>query len=67
MTLNVTINGERRDLSEGATIHTLLSDANLTPDKVAVELNRRLMRAEKYDTPFSDGDVVEIVTFIGGG
>jgi len=31
------------------------------------ELNRRLVRAEKYDQPLKEGDEVEIVTFVGGG
>jgi len=34
---------------------------------VAVELNRRLLRGEKYSTPLKEGDEVEIVTFVGGG
>ena len=34
---------------------------------VALELNRRLVRSEKYDTPLKDGDEVAIVTFVGGG
>ena len=40
---------------------------NLVPEKVAIELNRRLVRSDKYDTPLKDGDEVEIVTFVGGG
>ena len=38
-----------------------------TPQKVAVELNRRLIRTEKYETVLKGGDEVEIVTFVGGG
>ena len=65
--MKFTLNGNSRDLPEGMTIHSLLSDLKLTPDKVAVELNRRLVRSEKYDTPLKEGDVVEVVTFVGGG
>jgi thiamine biosynthesis protein ThiS len=63
----VRINGQPRDIDEGSDIHSLLSAAKLTPDKVAVELNRRLIRAEKYDTRLKEGDEIEIVTFVGGG
>ena len=45
----------------------LVEQHNLTPQKVAVELNRRLIRTEKYDTVLKSGDEVEIVTFVGGG
>ena len=65
--MNVTVNGESRDLPPGETLRALVSRYKLTPDKVAIELNRRLVRSEKYDTPLKDGDEVEIVTFVGGG
>jgi len=65
--MTVTVNGDPRTLPDGATIHTLLADLKLTPDKVAVELNRRLVRGKKYDAPLKDGDVLEVVTFVGGG
>jgi thiamine biosynthesis protein ThiS len=32
-----------------------------------VELNKRLVRGEKYDVGLKEGDEVEIVTFVGGG
>ena len=65
--MKFTLNGDSRDLPEGMTIQSLLSELKLTPDKVAVELNRRLVRSEKYDTPLKEGDAVEVVTFVGGG
>ena len=65
--MKVTVNGEARDLPDGETIRALVARHDLTPEKVAIELNRRLVRAEKYDQPLRDGDEVEIVTFVGGG
>jgi sulfur carrier protein len=65
--ITVTVNGEKRDLSDGTTLRALIAEFKLTPDKVAIELNRRLVRSEKYDTPLNAGDTVEIVTFVGGG
>lgn len=65
--MTVKVNGEDRDLSDGTTVRALIAQLNLTPDKVAVELNRRLIRSEKYDMPLKPGDEVEIVTFVGGG
>jgi sulfur carrier protein len=63
----VKVNGQDRQLPTGSDIHTLLAENKLTPDKVAVELNRRLIRSAKYDTPLNEGDEIEIVTFVGGG
>lgn len=65
--MTVTVNGESRDLPEGETIRALVARFNLKPEKVAIELNRRLLRREKYDTPLNNGDQIEIVTFVGGG
>ncbi|MDP9173447.1 MAG: sulfur carrier protein ThiS [Planctomycetota bacterium] len=63
----VKINGQPRELPPASDIHTILALHKLTPDKVAVELNRRLIRADKYATPLQPNDEIEIVTFVGGG
>jgi len=65
--MKVTVNGDPRDLPDGETVRALIVSHNLSPDKVAIELNRRLLRGDKYDTPLKEGDEVEIVTFVGGG
>ena len=65
--MKIKVNGDDREISPGETIRALLARYKLTPDKVAIELNRRLLRGEKYDIPLNDGDEVEIVTFVGGG
>ena len=61
------VNGDAKEFPDGTTLRALVMSFKLTPEKVAIELNRRLVRAEKYDTPLKDGDEVEIVTFVGGG
>jgi sulfur carrier protein len=65
--MTITVNGDPREVPDHTTIDSLLASLSLTPDKVAVELNRRLTRSEKYNTPLKAGDVVEVVTFVGGG
>ena len=67
MAMKIKINGEEREVPEGANILALLADAKLKPQTVAVEVNKRLVRTEKYDQPLKAGDEVEIVTFVGGG
>ena len=63
----VKVNGADRDLPDGITVRQLVEQFKLKPERVAIELNRRLVRAEKYDAPLSANDEVEIVTFVGGG
>jgi thiamine biosynthesis protein ThiS len=65
--MRIKVNGLDLELPVASDIHAILGLHKLTPDKVAVELNRRLIRAEKYDTPVKEGDELEIVTFVGGG
>lgn len=65
--MNIMVNGQPCTVPEDATILTLLADAKLSPQKVAVELNKRLLRTERYSEPLKPGDEVEIVTFVGGG
>ena len=65
--MTIKVNGQDRDVPDGTTVTQLIEQHHLTPQKVAIELNRRLIRTEKYDTILNAGDEVEIVTFVGGG
>lgn len=65
--MRVTVNGDVKELADGTTVTALLLMLQLAPKNVAVELNRRLLRTERYDTPLKENDSVEIVTFVGGG
>ncbi len=65
--MNVIVNGQPREVADGTTLRQLVEQHSLKPEKVAIELNKRLARAEKYDLPLKNGDEVEIVTFVGGG
>jgi thiamine biosynthesis protein ThiS len=67
MGATIQVNGDNRPLSGGETIRSLVTSFNLKPEKVAIELNKRLVRAVDYDRQLVEGDVVEIVTFVGGG
>ncbi len=65
--MTVTVNGDARDLPDGETVRALIVRYGLDPNKVAIELNRRLLKSDRYDQPLAGGDEVEIVTFVGGG
>lgn len=66
--MRVIVNGQDREVADGAAIVDLISLLDLKPERVAVELNRRILkRIEWADTTLADGDKVEIVHFVGGG
>ena len=64
----VTVNGESREVAEGASITQLLASLGFGERRVAVEVNRRVVpKSEFEDVVIGDGDVIEIVSFVGGG
>lgn len=66
--MRVELNGEPKELAEGATLLSLIEQLSLAPERVAVELNRDVVRRADWPaTPLADGDRVEIVHFVGGG
>ena len=67
MVITIQINGQPTTIDAGTTVRSYLAARGLLPDKVAIELNRRLLRTERYDDALREGDALEIVTFVGGG
>jgi thiamine biosynthesis protein ThiS len=65
---NIVVNGDRRAVPAGATVAVLLQTLELSSEHVAVERNREIVPRSAYDeTGLADDDVLEIVTFVGGG
>ena len=65
--LTLTVNGELRR-SAAATIAALVAELGLKPEKVAVEHNGTIApRSTLAEAPLAEGDVLEIVHFVGGG
>lgn len=62
------VNGAPRTVPEGLNVLALLGELNLDPARVAVELNREIVRKPEWDSTVIDaGASLEIVTFVGGG
>jgi thiazole synthase len=65
--LSLTVNGEPRS-SSATTIAALVRELELKPEKVAVERNGVIVpRSTLGEAALADGDVLEIVHFVGGG
>jgi thiamine biosynthesis protein ThiS len=64
----ITVNGERRETPQGATVADLLRDLNLPAGRVAIERNLEILpRPQWPNTAIQPGDRYEIVHFVGGG
>jgi sulfur carrier protein len=68
MSIPITVNGESRIASDGQTVLGLLEELQLDPARVAVELDRRIVKQPLWrETPLRAGAQIEIVQFVGGG
>ena len=65
--MKLTINGEPQ-ISSAETLGALVETLGMKPDRVAIELNREIVPRDQWpQTPLHDGDLLEIVHFVGGG
>jgi thiamine biosynthesis protein ThiS len=67
-TIQVAINGETVAVPAGLTVLTLLEHLEVNPQRVAIELNRKIVRQPDWSaTAVPPGAQLEIVQFVGGG
>ena len=66
--IEIQLNGETHKFEENLSVEELLKKLSIDKNKVAVELNQTVVSKQTYSiTRVVNKDVVEIVTFIGGG
>jgi thiamine biosynthesis protein ThiS len=66
--VQVEINGERRELEAGATVADVVRMLDLNERRIAVEINREIVPRQSYaERVLHEGDMLEIVHFVGGG
>ena len=66
--VKIKINGKNRLINEKMTLKSLLNINKVALNKVAIELNKKIIDKKKIDEiKLKNGDKIEIVHFIGGG
>ena len=66
--LEIRLNGEAFRVPSGSTVADLVRQLRLAEDRVAVELDRRIVRRGEWSVrPLQPGSAVEIVQIVGGG
>ena len=66
--IQITINGQLREVPDGLNIRSLLEWLDLSGDRVAVEQNREIVQRDHWnETRVKPSDHLEIVQFVGGG
>ncbi len=67
-TIEITVNGETCKIAQGACVTDLINQLELTPQRLAIELNLSILPRPKWsETELKPGDKLEIVHFVGGG
>lgn len=68
VSIDIVVNGQPRTVPRGASIAMLLTELQLDPRHLAVEVNMQLApRTQHAEFVLSPGDRVEVVTLVGGG
>jgi sulfur carrier protein len=66
--INITLNGEPYCLDGDPHLLVLVERLGLKPNRIAVEINHEVVaKARHAETSLREGDVVEIINFVGGG
>jgi sulfur carrier protein len=61
------LNGEDHQTAK-LTLAELLEEVKIQRERVAVEVNLKIIKKTDYDSlRLNEGDVIEIVNFVGGG
>ncbi len=66
--MNISVNGEPRDVRPGTALDTVVRSLTTSPSGVAAALNETVVpRAQWSSTSLSEGDRVEVLTAVQGG
>lgn len=64
----ITVNGVKTDKSINLLLLDYLMEQKYNIDRIAVEINGSIISKKNYgQTIINDGDIIEIVSFVGGG
>ena len=64
----IKVNGEDKSVPQNTSILELLESLKINKDRVVIEMNKKILKKESFDsTLLSENDQLEIVTFVGGG
>jgi thiamine biosynthesis protein ThiS len=66
--MKITLNGELKECPDGITVEKLLDLYKIDKNRTAVELNLQVVpRKEHSSRILKEADILEVITFVGGG
>lgn len=66
--MKITCNGQTKEIPPDTLLVAFIKDMKLNPDTVVAECDGRILKRDEYDTRIlQEGNVVELIRFVGGG
>ncbi|MBW2506590.1 MAG: sulfur carrier protein ThiS [Deltaproteobacteria bacterium] len=66
--MKIICNGETKEINPDTTLVNFIRNIELNPDTVVAECDGRIIKRDEYDTfVLSEGNVLELIRFVGGG
>ena len=66
--MKITCNGETKEIPLNTTLVSFIADMDLNPDTVVAECDGRIIKRDEYGTlVLQEGNVLELIRFVGGG
>lgn len=67
--MKIKTNGEIESVKSGISVFLFIKDEKgLDPNRIVIEYNGNILKRDKWaETPLKENDILEIVSFVGGG
>lgn len=66
--MKITCNGETKEITPNTTLVNFIKEMELNPDTVVAECDGCIINRDEYDSlVLQDGNVLELIRFVGGG
>ncbi|MFZ5775021.1 MAG: sulfur carrier protein ThiS [Thermodesulfobacteriota bacterium] len=66
--MKIVCNGSEREVAPGTRLAGLLTELGLAPDSVVAECDGVILKRDDYEShELTEGSVVELIRFVGGG
>ncbi len=66
--MKITLNGKEKEIAENTSLSTLIDELKLKDTPIVAEISGKIIKPKDYSsTIFEDGNIVELIRFVGGG
>lgn len=66
--IRITLNGDPKEIPQPMTLTELIRHVQQVPELIVAEVNEHIYKRDQYATVMvKEGDVVELLRFVGGG